>query len=226
MRKFLLMAAAVVTMAFAACSGDKKTSDADALGETLKEQIEKKDQAGIMQTVSTIKDKIMGLATPENLEMLKTELPKYQQMLNDNKEQILSVVGNNETVASIINTVAGLDASSAIDAVASQLGGLPAATADAAEEAAESAVEEAKDAAADALEGTKDKAADALEGAKDAAAAAVQGAQDKAAAAVQGAQDAAAATVKGAQDKAAEAVQGAKDKANDVIQDAANKLKF
>lgn len=204
MKKFLLMVAAVATMALAACSGEQKSNDVEALGETLKEQIANGDKEGIMQTMSTIQSKIAELATPENLAALKEELPKYQQMLNDNKEQILAVIGNNETVANLLNTVATIDAGNAIDAVASQLGNMPS-----------TAAETAQDKAEEALENAQDKAAEAVSAAEEAAAAAVQSAQDKADEAVQAAKD-----------KANAAVEDAQNKAADALKDAAGKLKF
>lgn len=201
MKKFLFLAAAVITMTLAACSSEQKKSEVDELGDTLKEQIEKNDKEGVIGTLTTIKEKIAELATPENVSTLKEQLPKFQQLLNDNKEQILSVVGENATVESIISTVATLDASSAVDAIASQLNN----TKDAAVEAVEATAENA-------VEGVVDAAKDA--------------AVEKANEAVTGAQTKVNETVNAIKEAENNAVDNATNKAAGAINDAANKLKF
>lgn len=197
MKKLLFLAAAVITMTLAACSGEQKKSEVDELGDTLKEQLEKNDKEGVIGTLTTIKEKIAALATPENVATLKEQLPKFQKILSDNKDQILSVVGENATVESIITTVSTLDASSAVDAIASQLS----TSKEVVEEAAENAVEGVVDAAKDA-------------------------AVEKANETVTGAQTKVNETVNAVKEAENNAIDNATNKAAGAINDAANKLKF
>ena len=110
MKKFLMMAFAVVAMTFAAC-GNAPKDESEELGKQLTEQIEKKDQKGIEKVLGTIKDKIKALATVENITALKDQLPNYQKIVKDNAEQIKSIVGDNAIVSGAIDAITGLDAS-------------------------------------------------------------------------------------------------------------------
>ena len=204
MKKFFMMAMAVVAMTFASCGNKTEkpveevidsvavlTEEANAAAEDaisqLSATLESKDASALQTALEAIKAKVAEFIAI-NPGVAKEYISKVQNFLKENAEAVKAVVGTNATISGLVDGIAALPTES-VEALTGATDALKALGIDASN-FVKDAASDAVDAAADAVEGAKDAAADAVEGAKDAASNAVEGAKDAAGKAVDNAADA------------------------------------
>ena len=204
MKKFFMMAMAVVAMTFASCGNKTEkpveevidsvavlTEEANAAAEDaisqLSATLENKDASALQTALEAIKAKVAEFIAI-NPGIAKEYISKVQNFLKENAEAVKAVVGTNATISGLVDGIAALPTES-VEALTGATDALKALGIDASN-FVKDAASDAVDAAADAVEGAKDAAADAVEGAKDAASNAVEGAKDAAGKAVDNAADA------------------------------------
>lgn len=204
MKKFFMMAMAVVAMTFASCGNKTEkpveevidsvavlTEEANAAAEDaisqLSATLESKDASALQTALEAIKAKVAEFIAI-NPGIAKEYISKVQNFLKENAEAVKAVVGTNATISGLVDGIAALPTES-VEALTGATDALKALGIDASN-FVKDAASDAVDAAADAVEGAKDAAADAVEGAKDAASNAVEGAKDAAGKAVDNAADA------------------------------------
>lgn len=204
MKKFFMMAMAVVAMTFASCGNKTEkpveevidsvavlTEEANAAAEDaisqLSATLEQKDASALQTALEAIKAKVAEFIAI-NPGIAKEYISKVQNFLKENADAVKAVVGTNATISGLVDGIAALPTES-VEALTGATDALKALGIDASN-FVKDAASDAVDAAADAVEGAKDAAADAVEGAKDAASNAVEGAKDAAGKAVDNAADA------------------------------------
>ena len=204
MKKFFMMAMAVVAMTFASCGNKTEkpveevidsvavlTEEANAAAEDaisqLSATLEKQDASALQTALEAIKAKVAEFIAI-NPGIAKEYISKVQNFLKENAEAVKAVVGTNATISGLVDGIAALPTES-VEALTGATDALKALGIDASN-FVKDAASDAVDAAAGAVEGAKDAAADAVEGAKDAASNAVEGAKDAAGKAVDNAADA------------------------------------
>ena len=204
MKKFFMMAMAVVAMTFASCGNKTEkpveevidsvavlTEEANAAAEDaisqLSATLEKQDASALQTALEAIKAKVAEFIAI-NPGIAKEYISKVQNFLKENADAVKAVVGTNATISGLVDGIAALPTES-VEALTGATDALKALGIDASN-FVKDAASDAVDAAADAVEGAKDAAADAVEGAKDAASNAVEGAKDAAGKAVDNAADA------------------------------------
>lgn len=199
MRKLLFVAVAALTLGLASCSENAKTENTDAVIEELKAQIEAGNSEGVQTALEGAQAKIAELAANDP-EAAKTYVAQVQEFINENKEQILAVVGENVATQTLVNTLVDTPAETVINVLTA--GQSVANTAenlkDSVEQAINNKAEEMKQGAEDAVKETVDAQVDAAK----------KQAADK---------------VNEATQKANEKVNEAAEKTNKEMKDAANK---
>lgn len=199
MRKLLFVAVAALTLGLASCSENAKTENTDAVIEELKAQIEAGNSEGVQTALEGAQAKIAELAANDP-EAAKTYVAQVQEFINENKEQILTVVGENVATQTLVNTLVDTPAETVINVLTA--GQSVANTAenlkDSVEQAINNKAEEMKQDAEDAVKEAVDAQVDAAK----------KQAADK---------------VNEATQKANEKVNEAAEKTNKEMKDAANK---
>jgi hypothetical protein len=199
MRKLLFVAVAALTLGLASCSENAKTENTDAVIEELKAQIEAGNSEGVQTALEGAQAKIAELAANDP-EAAKTYVAQVQEFINENKEQILAVVGENVATQTLVNTLVDTPAETVINVLTA--GQSVANTAenlkDSVEQAINNKTEEMKQGAEDAVKEAVDAQVDAAK----------KQAADK---------------VNEATQKANEKVNEAAEKTNKEMKDAANK---
>lgn len=114
MRKLFFVAAAVLTLGLASCSENAKTENTDAVIEELKAQIEAGDSAGVQTALEGAQAKIAELAANDP-EAAKTYVAQVQEFINENKEQILTIVGEDVVAQTLVNTLVDAPAEKVIN---------------------------------------------------------------------------------------------------------------
>ena len=199
MRKLLFVAVAALTLGLASCSENAKTENTDAVIEELKAQIEAGDSAGVQTALEGAQAKIAELAANDP-EAAKTYVAQVQEFINENKEQILTVVGENVATQTLVNTLVDTPAETVINVLT-------------AGQSVANTAENLKDSVEQAI---NNKAEEMKQGAEDAVKEAVD-------AQVDAAKKQAADKVNEATQKANEKVNEAAEKTNKEMKDAANK---
>lgn len=103
MRKFIFVAAAALTLGLASCSETPKTDEATVFVEQLTSQLEAGDATGMESTMDQAMQKAAELAET-NPEAAKTIVTKIQDFVKENKEKIVALGGNAESIDTIIET--------------------------------------------------------------------------------------------------------------------------
>lgn len=116
MKKFLFVAVAALTLGLASCSESAKNDEATAVIENLKAQMEAGDAEGMQSALSDAQAKIAELVAKDP-EAAKTYVVKVQEFINENKEQILTVVGDNAVAQSLVSTLVDAPAETVINAI-------------------------------------------------------------------------------------------------------------
>ena len=199
MRKLFFVAAAVLTLGLASCSENAKTENTDAVIEELKAQIEAGNSEGVQTALEGAQAKIAELAANDP-EAAKTYVVQVQEFINENKEQILAVVGENVATQTLVNTLVDTPAETVINVLT-------------AGQSVANTAENLKDSVEQAI---NNKAEEMKQGAEDAVKEAVD-------AQVDAAKKQAADKVNEATQKANEKVNEAAEKTNKEMKDAANK---
>ena len=114
MRKLLFVAVAALTLGLASCSENAKTENTDAVIEELKAQIEAGNSEGVQTALEGAQAKIAELAANDP-EAAKTYVAQVQEFINENKEQILAVVGENVATQTLVNTLVDTPAETVIN---------------------------------------------------------------------------------------------------------------
>ena len=143
---------------------------AAATTEQISKLIESKDAAGLQSAIEGVKAKYAELVSSGKMEDAKKYAAQVQAFLKEHSEEIKAAVGENATVASLIDKVANL----------------PMDAAEAAKAAAETAKEDAKAAVEGKVEEAKEKAGEAVDKAKEKAAEKTNEALNKAGDALKG----------------------------------------
>ena len=199
MRKLLFVAVAALTLGLASCSENAKTENTDAVIEELKAQIEAGNSEGVQTALEGAQAKIAELAANDP-EAAKTYVAQVQEFINENKEQILTVVGENVATQTLVNTLVDTPAETVINVLT-------------AGQSVANTAENLKDSVEQAI---NNKAEEMKQGAEDAVKEAVD-------AQVDAAKKQAADKVNEATLKANEKVNEAAEKTNKEMKDAANK---
>jgi hypothetical protein len=199
MKKLLFVAAAALTLGLASCSKNAKTENTDAIIDDLKAQIEAGDSAGVQSALEGAQEKIAELAANDP-EAAKTYVAKVQEFVNENKEQILAIVGEDAAAQALVNTLVDAPAETVINVLT----------------AGQSVVETAENLKDSVEQAINNKADEMKQGAEDAVKEAVD-------AQVDAAKQQAANKVNEATQKANEKVNEAAQKTNKEMKDAANK---
>jgi hypothetical protein len=199
MRKLLFVAVAALTLGLASCSENAKTENTDAVIEELKAQIEAGNSEGVQTALEGAQAKIAELAANDP-EAAKTYVAQVQEFINENKEQILTVVGENVATQTLVNTLVDTPAETVINVLT-------------AGQSVANTAENLKDSVEQAI---NNKAEEMKQGAEDAVKEAVD-------AQVDAAKKQAADKVNEATQKANEKVNEAAEKTNKEMKDAANK---
>lgn len=199
MRKLLFVAVAALTLGLASCSENAKTENTDAVIEELKAQIEAGNSEGVQTALEGAQAKIAELAANDP-EAAKTYVAQVQEFINENKEQILAVVGENAATQTLVNTLVDTPAETVINVLT-------------AGQSVANTAENLKDSVEQAI---NNKAEEMKQGAEDAVKEAVD-------AQVDAAKKQAADKVNEATQKANEKVNEAAEKTNKEMKDAANK---
>ena len=162
MRKLLFVAVAALTLGLASCSENAKTENTDAVIEELKAQIEAGNSEGVQTALEGAQAKIAELAANDP-EAAKTYVAQVQEFINENKEQILTVVGENVATQTLVNTLVDTPAETVINVLTA--GQSVANTAenlkDSVEQAINNKAEEMKQGAEDAVKEAVDAQVDA-----------------------------------------------------------------
>lgn len=116
MRKLLFVAVAVLTLGLASCSESAKSDEATAIIENLKAQLESGDANGVQATLESTQAKIAEWVAKDP-EAAKTYVTKVQDFINENKEQILNVVGENAVAQTLVSTLVDTPAETVINAL-------------------------------------------------------------------------------------------------------------
>ena len=199
MRKLLFVAVAALTLGLASCSENAKTENTDAVIEELKAQIEAGNSEGVQTALEGAQAKIAELAANDP-EAAKTYVAQVQEFINENKEQILTVVGENVATQTLVNTLVDTPAETVINVLT-------------AGQSVANTAENLKDSVEQTI---NNKAEEMKQGAEDAVKEAVD-------AQVDAAKKQAADKVNEATQKANEKVNEAAEKTNKEMKDAANK---
>ena len=194
MKKLFAMAA-IAVMCLTGCTGNKVAEDLDfekatpeAVVSALAEKLQSGDATVITNALETVKAQLSKLVDAGNVEKVSEYAAKIKAFVEENAEALKGFNIDVTPLTSVIDQVAAL----------------PGASVDAAQDAAEDAVEGAQDA----VEGAVNDAVDAAQGAVDDAV------------------EAGKAVVEGAKAQANQAVEDAKAQTNQAIQDAADKIKL
>lgn len=183
MKKVLFMLMMVLaTMGMASCGG----SNEDDATKELSEQLEAGDVNKFQSALENIKAKATTLLA-ENPEKAKELISKVQEFLNANKEKVANLIGSNETIANLVNTITSTTPDEVVNTLAGALG---------------TQVQQGQEA-------LQDQAGELLEGAQEQAGELIEGAQEKAGEVIEGAQEKAGELIDGAQQKAGELIDGA-----------------
>ena len=162
MRKLLFVAVAALTLGLASCSENAKTENTDAVIEELKAQIEAGDSEGVQTALEGAQAKIAELAANDP-EAAKTYVAQVQEFINENKEQILTIVGEDVVAQTLVNTLVDAPAETVINVLTA--GQSVANTAenlkDSVEQAINNKAEEMKQGAEDAVKEAVDAQVDA-----------------------------------------------------------------
>ena len=199
MRKLLFVAVAALTLGLASCSENAKTENTDAVIEELKAQIEAGNSEGVQTALEGAQAKIAELAANDP-EAAKTYVAQVQEFINENKEQILTIVGEDVVAQTLVNTLVDTPAETVINVLT-------------AGQSVANTAENLKDSVEQAI---NNKAEEMKQGAEDAVKEAVD-------AQVDAAKKQAADKVNEATQKANEKVNEAAEKTNKEMKDAANK---
>ena len=162
MRKLLFVAVAALTLGLASCSENAKTENTDAVIEELKAQIEAGNSEGVQTALEGAQAKIAELAANDP-EAAKTYVAQVQEFINENKEQILTIVGEDVVAQTLVNTLVDTPAETVINVLTA--GQSVANTAenlkDSVEQAINNKAEEMKQGAEDAVKEAVDAQVDA-----------------------------------------------------------------
>jgi len=205
MKKLFAMAA-IAVMCLTGCTGNKVAEDLDfekatpeAVVSALAEKLQSGDATVITNALETVKAQLSKLVDAGNVEKVSEYAAKIKAFVEENAEALKGFNIDVTPLTSVIDQVAAL----------------PGASVDAAQDAAEDAVEGAQDA----VEGAVNDAVDAAQGA-------VDDAVEAGKAVVEGAKAQANQAVEDAKAQANKAVEDAKAQTNQAIQDAADKIKL
>ena len=175
-----MMMLAVISMA--SCSGN---AGGDEATKDLAAQLESGDVNKFQAALEAVKAKATELLA-QNPEKAKELIASVQKFLNDNKEKVTALIGSNETVSNLVNTITSASADDVINTLSGALGG--------AQDKAEGLMDDAQQKAGELLEGAEDQAGEMLEDAQQKAGELIDGANDKLQDATQKADE----TIKGA----------------------------
>ena len=118
MKKFFLMALAVLAISFVSCSeSTQKNDDIAAVVENLKAQLDAGDASALQSALESAKQKISELVAKDP-ETAKTYVVKVQEFLKENSEKIAQVVGNNAIAQGIVNTLVNAPAETVVQTLA------------------------------------------------------------------------------------------------------------
>lgn len=207
MKKLFALAAFAAAMIFSACTGNKTVEEdldfekasPEAVVSALAEKLQAGDATAITTALETVQTQLNKLLEGTDVSKVTEYATKIQAFVEENAETLKNF---NIDVTPLTNLF-------------EQVKALPGATVDAAQDAAEDAVEDAQDA----VEGAVEDAVDAAQGA-------VNDAVDAGKKAVNDAVDAGKKAANDAVDAGKAAVDDAKAKTNQAIQDAADKIKL
>jgi ElaB/YqjD/DUF883 family membrane-anchored ribosome-binding protein len=167
MKKFFMLAIAVVAMTFASC-GNKTNNETVATDSTaeavegaqaeaqniidqLKEKIEAKDASAIQNILTKAQEYVKA-----NPETAKEYLTKVQEFVKENAEKIKAAVGDNAIVNGLVTTLTTTSADDVVNKFV-EIGTDAKAVIDDTQKAIENAPQDMKDAADKAVEDTKTK---------------------------------------------------------------------
>lgn len=119
----------------------------------LAEQIEAKDASKLQQAIATVQAKVAEILA-ENPDAAKEYVTQVQSFLKENADKIKAVAGNNTAIQAAVNALTAAPADAIISGLKSTLSGAQE-VGDAANKAADDAVNEAKKAADDAANEAK-----------------------------------------------------------------------
>lgn len=114
MKKFFLMAVAVLTLGLTSCKEEAKNDEAAAVIENLKNQLESGDASAIQTTLQDAQAKIAELVAKDP-EAAKTYVTKIQDFVKENKEKITAVVGDNQATQTLVNALIDTPAETVIN---------------------------------------------------------------------------------------------------------------
>ena len=160
-----MMMLAVITMT--SCSGN---AGCDEATKDLAAQLEAGDLNKFQAALEAVKTKATELLA-QNPEKAKELIATVQKFLNDNKEKVTALVGSNETVCNLVNTITNASADDVINTLSGALGGV--------QDKADGLLEDAQEKAGELLEGVQDQAGEMLEDAQQKAGELIDGANDK-----------------------------------------------
>ena len=193
MKKVLFMAIAAVAISFASCTnaakGDTDAADSTAtpavesvaedLTKDLQSKLDAKDSNGMQAALATINEKIEVLKKEGKLEEAKALVKQVQDFLTSNAETVKSVIGENESLNNLVESVKAIPVD-ALGAGQEAVEGVQNA-ASAAQEKAGEAVDAAKQKTNEAVDAAKQKTNEAVDAAKQKAADKINETADKAA---------------------------------------------
>jgi len=104
MKKFMLMAVAVLTLGLTSCKEEAKNDEAAAVIENLKNELESGDANAVQTTLQNAQEKIAELVAKDP-EAAKTYVTKIQDFVKENKEKITAVVGENAATQTLVNAL-------------------------------------------------------------------------------------------------------------------------
>lgn len=104
MKKFMLMAVAVLTLGLTSCKEEVKNDEAAAVIENLKNELESGDANAVQTTLQNAQEKIAELVAKDP-EAAKTYVTKIQDFVKENKEKITAVVGENAATQTLVNAL-------------------------------------------------------------------------------------------------------------------------
>ena len=175
MKKVLFMLMMVLaTMGMASCGG----SNEDEATKELSEQLEAGDVNKFQSALENIKAKATTLLA-ENPEKAKELISKVQEFLNANKEKVTNLIGSNETIANLVNTITSTTPDEVINTLAGALGTQVQQGQDAVQEQADELLEGAQEQADQLIEGAQQQADELIEGAQQKADELIEGAQQE-----------------------------------------------
>ena len=175
MKKVLFMLMMVLaTMGMASCGG----SNEDDATKELSEQLEAGDVNKFQSALENIKAKATTLLA-ENPEKAKELISKVQEFLNANKEKVANLIGSNETINNLVNTITSTTPDEVINTLAGALGTQVEQGQEALQNQADELLEGAQEQADELIEGAQQKADELIDGAQQKAGELIEGAQQE-----------------------------------------------